>query len=141
MREIKFRAFNKNTGVILKNVPVCNGSAMTWRIAPKDSPVIILEGKDGSTQFCCDWDFLKEDPFLIVEQFTGLKDANGVEIFEGDIVESSIFICPLAVYYNEDLAMYRLTAGGNSDDGDFIQYEGGAFKVIGNIHQNPDLLK
>lgn len=131
MRQIEFRALNAKKDFVYGWL-VCN-------IKPVGERMIV--GTMEIHQPYGDWNEETEVYDDTVGQSTGLKDCNGVKIFEGDIVESSIFICPLAVYYNEDLAMYRLTAGGNSDDGDFIQYEGSVFKVIGNIHQNPELLK
>lgn len=141
-REIEFRAYNKNTGVMLSNVPVCHGNAMTWRMATKSSPVITLEGKDGVTNFYCDWDFLKEEPHLIVDQYTGLKDCNGVKIFEGDIVRDHNGVGE--VQYSEKKASFKVNYH-NGFSKWFIDYnlvgERESIKVIGNIHQNPELLE
>lgn len=77
---------------------------------------------------------------LYKRQFTGIKDTNGAEIYEGDIASCDAFICNLEVYYAEELGMFRF--GVDQDDcGDFIEYQSHDFKVIGNIYQNPELLK
>lgn len=71
---------------------------------------------------------------LYKRQFTGLKDINWVEIYEGDIVE--------------DEEHYYHIISWDADDCMFVASDVGAMadlccpaKVIGNIHQNPELLK
>ena len=72
-----------------------------------------------------------------VGQYTGLKDCDGTEIYEGDII-----VC--------DNGFVWLVALG--DSGGFIAQEPECkdnfvycddyyFRVIGNIHQNPELIK
>lgn len=82
------------------------------------------------------------DEDLSIEQFTGLLDCNGVKIFEGDIVRDHNGIGE--VQYSDKKAAFKV----NYHDGFakwFIDYnlkgERESIEVIGNIHQNSELLK
>lgn len=75
-----------------------------------------------------------------VGQYTGLTDKNGKKIFEGDIVQGAretIF----AVYYDSNYLQYRAKVKENYTRE--IDYYGNStqIEVIGNIYDNPELLK
>lgn len=78
----------------------------------------------------------KVDPET-VGQFTGLTDRNGVKIFEGDIVRYGQIG---EVEYNSGSAQFTLNFTNGTYDG-FDKIPFCCCEVIGNIHDNPELLE
>jgi len=79
-----------------------------------------------------------------VGQFTGLKDKNGVEIYEGDVIESIGYVKPYLqdIKYNEKLGGYYINFCYTEDIkyvnlGEKIKW----IEVVGNIYDNPELLE
>jgi uncharacterized phage protein (TIGR01671 family) len=89
----------------------------------------------------------------IIEQCTNLKDKNGKEIYEGDIVKTIYSDQPDKsvgeIIYTSEVGAYRVACGSlllpivtyrvvnNSPQG-LLNV---ADEVIGNVHENPELLK
>lgn len=94
----------------------------------------------------------RRDAFT-VEQFTGLKDSKGVEIYEGDIMSHQFWMDwqdrrdnPDGTWWNQVVVfnpghaafqLYRNTDDVKRGNGTHLTQ---GVSVVGNIHQNPDLL-
>ena len=108
MREIKFRAWDKN------------GWDRGWI---ND----IYAGEDINY----------ESDEYIIEQFTGLKDKNGREIYEGDIVRGGCVIL-----WSEEKALFaEFFVDGENKRIASYPFDSKYSEVIGNIHENQELLK
>ena len=71
-----------------------------------------------------------------VGQFTGLTDKNGTRIFEGDIVKVADEYIDYAIWANGCFCMARQMMFY-----EFTYQDSNRMEVIGNIHDNPELLK
>ena len=76
-----------------------------------------------------------------IGQYTSLKDKNGIEIYEGDIVAS----CgrkdlPCVVEYNQDRCEFVMRYDSDGIIHILKEFQN-SYEVIGNIHDNPELLE
>jgi len=121
MRDIKFRAWNTITERYHYNIQNVHDE-----------------------EFSDSFQNILDDDELIVEEFTGLKDKNGVEIYDGDIVqygEDKDFIFVVIFKYGCFYAHNILGEKFMTDSllGSLVMSE--KVSVIGNIHENPELLE
>ena len=153
MREIEFRG--KLTNSINEYTPAGSwvyGGYYFWRhgacIHEKDAAIGLYVDRE------------------TIGQYTGLKDRNGVKIFEGDVIlwrhtESSGLHCKqnTVVSFAEGIIVSRridsFYPGGLEPNGSYLYYMCSIFdkaiqeypqrnycyEVIGNIHDNPELLE
>ncbi len=80
--------------------------------------------------------YLPFDDDIVLMQFTGLKDKNGVDIYEGDIIRDAPFrgFKPYTVSYRN--GMFSCAYIATSTDGNLHNTE-----IIGNMFENVELLE
>jgi uncharacterized phage protein (TIGR01671 family) len=124
-REIELKAFIKLENIIVDILQI------NWM----EKYIYYIDDKD-------EW---QREKFKDVEiiQSTGLFDKNGKEIYEGDLLQSNEWNCNCQVVWNG--GGFTLLEGetssnleNNLTDADGFEIE---FEVIGNIYENPELLK
>ncbi len=137
MREIKFRVWDKE----LKTMHVCGED--------RHDSMIFLDntGEYYNLQNGCGSSKDGESTYYLM-QYTGLKDMNGKEIYEGDIVvslnekiEMLISNSDTGIGYVEWLNNWGFwnVCGIENGLGDLIKEYN--VQVIGNIYENPELLE
>lgn len=89
---------------------------------------------------CSEYDsefYLEETPIM---QYTGLKDKNGKEIYEGDIIFESFGERYYKVIFEN--ASFRAEAEGDFDEYSFdlIDIVAQGCEIVGNIYENPELI-
>ncbi|MGX7368005.1 YopX family protein [Enterococcus casseliflavus] len=106
----------------------------------QDEEVSIVRGQFVKSSYAAAW-WMKEAELFNVQQSTGLKDKNGVEIFEGDVLTSNVQPCKMVNPIKDGYGVVRFENGmfklGAISLVTFIS----KMEVIGNIYENPELLE
>lgn len=128
MREILFR------GKRIDNGEWVEGGYKCEKVGEYFTAVFIVEHLTSGV-----WENHRVSPET-VGQFTGLYDKNGKKIFEGDIMEGYNMLHPDRKTYQvvyEDNGFYYCDCTGCTWHPEYIDN----CKLIGNIHDHPELLK
>lgn len=118
MREIKFRTWNKSEDKMYYN------AELTYDFGMNGSNV--MEESFGS--------IITNDDFILM-QYTGFKDKNGREVYEGDIVDYFLNEKSIITYGNGSF----IIKSKNYIDCMCSMY--GEVEVLGNRFEDPELLK
>ena len=136
MREIKFRGKNKETGEWAYGYY----TKLVEGIRKFDAIISDIDGE--LTRFYI------HHPETI-GQYTGLKDKNGKEIYEGDILKTYVetgidsYWKTCKVVWNKMGGAFILKARTNDEKSwySLSKIPAGELEIIGNIYENPELLK
>lgn len=126
MRENKFRAWDKKskTWIVLSMTRIYKDPSKN------QSPIPEMK-----IRFSKEYD----EKDIVIVQFTGLKDRNGTEIYEGDIVKYNNL--KLVVEYYKGRFFARLIGGTKSEGYWNFGINSKEYEIIGTIFENEELLK
>ena len=140
MREILFRGKRTDNGEWVEGFIVTSRE----NTYPNGFEMITVDGinYDELDNYIPDFISYAVDPST-VGQYTGLKDKNGKRIFEWDIVNTDKFSEPNKQYIIKYDLQFGAFIGQDRYNVYFVTFDGdsGEFEVIGNIHDNPELLE
>lgn len=121
-----------------------------WALAPSGDKYFMLSPE----QTAVDFDYHHkdhEDGRSFLMQYTDLKDKNGVEVYEGDIIKVTVPEDDPEAESIQKVTMYdgfwKIELISSCHDYDMtslhcaVFYDEHVIEVIGNIHENPELLK
>ena len=133
MREIKFRAWHKEKKLMLDVATIEFREDGTCEGARCNHPLI----HGGNWYY-----YLDEDIKLI--QYTGLKDKNGKEVYEGDIVEC--YVDGIKEISKVEFFEGCFCIRAKNNDPDYIPClctvdTNQTLEIIGNIYENPELIE
>ena len=140
MRELKFRAWDK------ENQHMAYSDKHEWDYK------FSFDGKSGNLSCainCCycdtfgdehdDWNELDN-----IMQYTELKDKNGKDIYEGDVLRKSGCLDAIVEFERVQFCIKgadSIRYVNNTIDGSIRNFPVDEYEVIGNIYENPELLQ
>lgn len=132
MREIKFRAWDKNTNTMYENISI---------LPSMECIAINVDYDHDFQEYCIDESYVVELKDVELLEYTGLKDKNGVEIYEGDIVETTRALNHIVGVVTMIKGCWYIQDGKDSYYRLIPRFGAAENKVIGNIYENPELLE
>lgn len=142
MREILFRGKRVDNGEWLEGYYLCQKNHY---IGTKH--YIYVFGDKEYNKYCDEDSRYEVDP-ATVDEYTGLQDKNGQKIFEGDIVEKTLWWRgkidgKIRGVITFDHADYVISWNQETHISRYISSidNMGSLEIIGNVHDNPELLE
>lgn len=125
-----------------------------FRAWNKEKKIMHYEAEKGAT--CLPFHYLSKSDEFICEQCTGLKDKNGRLIYEGDLfeLEEGAIDTVREVIWDKDTSSFKVSCRGKEEYNNGLYNEMREYEelldlslfldcacIIGNIHENADLLE
>jgi uncharacterized phage protein (TIGR01671 family) len=138
MREILFRGQTRRKGqkVWMDGSPVDSNWVEGYGVCMGKGDFSVIYAGDHVEKFPVYTD--------TVGQFTGLTDKNGKKIFEGDIIRSHtkrVLVVAFGQHFDEEYGTQAYGWFVSDSEGSLsLGEDWGGHEVIGNIHDNPELL-
>ena len=144
MREIKFRGFHEHKDG--KTVITINGEKKrgTWVYGvPIKTKIGIFIIDEENPHYCSQYFYMEiQMPKLVIPetvgQFPSLKDKNGKEIYEGDVMQGARSGDKYKVIFSE--GCYQVSNLTNPS-ANLSLISNGCFEIIGDMFENPELLE
>lgn len=120
---LRFRAWDKETKTMNGMAEIYRNRNQEIELRPRDEDIILM-------------------------QSTGLKDKNGKEIFEGDVIAIEVDDTGMPinarVFQNSKIGVLMFHVFEDNEDVPMVELledNSVAFEIIGNIYENPELLE
>lgn len=135
MREIKFRVFEtENHNMYYPDGNQFGGGKnIIWKF--EDNTIIVEVWEFDNWADPDENEMHTHKPEQFCMQFTGLKDKYGVDIYEGDIIDEG------KIYFDINLLGFFVESLIDEDEPVKPLYDIPFVEVLGNIHENAELLK
>ena len=133
MREIGYRAWLKEEKRYIYPKLILNDFGSVVEVAYDDVDML--------TDELIEHRLIIED--VVLEQFTGLRDKNRKRIYEGSLIKEVIYGSKFVIWevrYRQDECCFELHRIRGALYGDSLLDDESQYEVIGDIHNNPELL-
>jgi uncharacterized phage protein (TIGR01671 family) len=137
-RELKFRIWDKQNKKWIENSSSLHCYS-NWTICPFTGNLVDYVGdfscnsftSSAATDYYWQGTTIIKEPRYIIQQYTGLQDCDGKEIYEGDVILN-----------DEDKEIVRWGfCGWLCGNESFADLDMRRVKIIGNVFDNPELIK
>lgn len=132
MREIKFRAWGIDRGKMHDVYNIAFHESYGYKAITSEQPLNV------------NTTFINKEEFILM-QYTGLKDKNGVEIYEGDILDFTLEQHYDGIYqemkYKQPIVFSEGSFWAGNNLLHAVMCADEELRVIGSIYENPELLE